>query len=193
MHKLYESIFYMLPPGKRIRRLIYSYPRREKVADLGCGAGTSSYYLSSIAGRVVGIDIDGDKVKTAGKLHTGIEFYCMDASRTDFSDGEFDTAFMIMMLHEAYTDRLIAEVCRIAGEVAVIDYSRILYGLTGKLIRAIEGDKFESYAGVNLKLKFSEHGFSLRESRSIYSNFFMHVFTRGKSSKTNVVNLIQNR
>ncbi|MFZ5646514.1 MAG: class I SAM-dependent methyltransferase [Bacillota bacterium] len=193
MHKLFKSILYMLPPGKKIRQQIAGFPRREKVVDLGCGTGTSTYYLSSTAGEVVGIDIDEEYVKIAGRRFPGIKFYCMDVARTGFPDGEFETAFIIMSLHEVYSERLIAEACRIAREVVVIDYSRILYGLMGKFISFVEKDKYQRYAGINLKLKFADHGFSLKESKSIYSNFFMHVFTRVKTPKANVVNFIQNR
>lgn len=169
-----------------------TYPRREKAVDLGCGTGTGTGLLSSIANSVVGVDTDGDNIKTAMRRFPGISFYKMDPSRTGFSDGEFDTAFMIMLLHEAYSDLLIAEACRIAREVVVIDYSRILYGLSGRLIRALEREKYDRYAEINLTLKFSQLGYSLNESRSVYFNFFFHVFTRGKTSKSNVVNLIQN-
>lgn len=193
MNKLFESVWYSLPQGKRIKEQIMGFPRREKVVDLGCGTGASTHYLSSIAGQVVGVDIDGEKVKVAGKRYPGIKFYCMDAGRTDFSDGEFDTAFMVMFLHEAYSDLLIREACRIAREVVIIDYSRILYGFSGRLIKYIEKQKHEEYAGLNLKLIFLDCGYLQKESRSIYSNFFMHIFVRSKGPKANVVNLVQNR
>jgi len=112
------------------------------------------------------------------KLYPQIKFYQMDAVRTGFCDAQFDTAFMIMFLHEVVSDKVIGECCRIAGEVVVIDYSRILYGFMGKFIKLIEKEKYKEYAAINLTKKFAEFGFSLKECRSIHQNYYIYFFGR---------------
>ncbi|MHB8919237.1 MAG: hypothetical protein ACYC4H_14520, partial [Desulfocucumaceae bacterium] len=75
------------------------------------------------------------------------------------------------------------EICRIAGEVVVIDYSRILYGLMGRIIRLLKKDKYESFSAVNLTRRFAQYGFALKESRSIHPNYYIYFFVRGKAPK----------
>lgn len=169
--------------NNKIRQELARHPRRESVVHVGCGTGTHTALLSSIADEVVGIDIDPKKTEAAGKLYPNISFYPVDAGGTGFTDGWFDTAFMIMFLHHHCTEEIIREVCRIAGEVVVIDYSRVLYGLMGRIIRLWEKDKYESFSAVNLTRRFAQCGFALKESRSIHPNYFIYFFVRGKAPK----------
>lgn len=184
MNKLVAALYGQLSVVKKMRREIAVYPRRGRVIDVGCGNGANTAYLASIADEVVGIDIDPKKIDTARRRCPHLKFHQMNAAKTEFSDSQFDTAFLIMFLHEACTGGVIGEVCRIAGEVVVIDYSRVLYGLSGKLIRLIEKDKYERFSGLNLTLKFKEFGFSLKECRSFHQNYYIYSFVRGKSAKT---------
>ncbi len=168
---------------KRIRREIERFPRREKVVDIGCGTGEKTACLAGIASEVVGVDIDQKRIAAAGRRHPHIKFYQRDAARTGFSDSRFDTAFMIMFMHEACSDEVIREACRIADEVVIIDYARVLYGLAGSIIRLIEKNKYKKYANVNLVLKFAGYGFSLKESRRIDPNLYLYVFNKGRLGK----------
>jgi len=192
MNKLIGYLFNLLPSRKRIREEIARYPHRGRMVDLGCGAGHSTFYLSLVADRVIGIDSDEKKIGIASRRYPQLTFQTADASRTGYSDGYFDTAFMTMFLHKACSDDIIAEACRIAGEVVIIDYSRLLYGLRGFFISLIKKDRYKKYADTNLSPIFSGFGFSLRESRSIHPNLFIHIFARAKAShKTKVVNFVQ--
>jgi len=56
MNKLIGYVFNMLPSRKRIREEIARYPHRGRMADLGCEAGHSTFYLSLISDHVIGID-----------------------------------------------------------------------------------------------------------------------------------------
>lgn len=184
MSKLAAAIYNRLSVVKKLKCEIERYPRRSSIIDVGCGTGINTALLASIADEVVGIDIDRKKIDTARRMYPRIKFFQMDAAGMDFPDGRFDTAFLIMFLHEAYSDEVVKEVCRIAGEVVVVDYSRVLYGLTGRLIRRMEKGKYESFSGVNLTLKFKELGFQLKESRSFHQNFYIYFFAKGKPAKT---------
>ncbi len=183
MNLLAAAVYNRLAFVKKIRREIGKHPRRDKIIHVGCGTGNYIADLASIAGEVVGVDPDEKKLEIARRLYPHLKFYHMDGTRTVFADGQFDTAFLIMFLHEVCSEEIIRECCRIAGEVVVFDYSRVLYGIRGRLIRLIEKDKYEKYAAVNLAVKFAEIGFSLREGRSIHPNFYMYSFVRGRAAR----------
>ncbi|MCL6478039.1 MAG: class I SAM-dependent methyltransferase [Peptococcaceae bacterium] len=191
MHILTARLHNRLSFPEKIKVEIEKYPRRKKIVHVGCGTGRYTPYLAAVADEVVGIDRDREKIEIARGLYPQLKFLPADPAQTGFSDRQFDTAFLIMYLHEAYSDELIKETCRIAGEVVVIDYSRILYGLRGKIIRLVEKDNYERFAGINLVVKFAGFGFSLRESRSIQPNFYIYFFVRsGADKKTKKLFLI---
>lgn len=182
-----QSLVSRFPMVRSIRRELAAYPRRGRVIDIGCGTGENTVLLSSIAGEVVGIDNDGTKIKKAGERYPGIRFYLADASKTDFPDGYFDTAFMIMSLHEAFSDAVIKEACRIAGELVVIDYARVQHGFRKKLVDLIEKDKYARFAAVNLAAKFAEFGFKLTESRRIHPSLYLYRFISARAGSKNTV------
>jgi SAM-dependent methyltransferase len=45
------------------------------IIDLGCGNGLPAYLLSDVADRVIGIDIDEERIAVASKLFPEVEFY----------------------------------------------------------------------------------------------------------------------
>ncbi|MHB8158794.1 MAG: hypothetical protein ACYDEQ_15645, partial [Desulfocucumaceae bacterium] len=106
------------------------------------------------------------------------------AAKTGFSDAEFDTGFMIMFLHEACTDGVIKEACRITKELVIIDYARILIGWRRKLVGLVEKDKFHRFSGINLTTKLAGYGFSLSESRRINPSLYIYFFTKGRAPRT---------
>lgn len=186
-----QSLVSRLPMVKAVRRELANYPRRGKIIDIGCGTGDNTALLVSGADRVVGIDIDQASIIKAAERYPGVDFYPVDASRTEFADGYFDTAFMVMSLHEAACiGDVIKEACRIAGEVVIIDYSRIQYGCRKKLVEFIEKEKYERFARLNLLTEFAGCGFSLKEGRRIHPSLYIYFFVRGKAGrKTGVVSL----
>lgn len=183
MCTFFQSLVNHLPMVKAVRRELAGHPRRGRIIDMGCGTGDTTSLLAAIADEVVGIDIDGHKVKKAGENYPHIKFYHMDAAKTEFEEGFFDTAYMIMSLHEAAVNDVIKEACRISGEIVIIDYSRIQYGYRKKLVELIEKDKYERFAGVNLVTAFAGHGFSLRESRRIHPSLYSYFFVKGKADR----------
>ncbi|MFZ5643323.1 MAG: class I SAM-dependent methyltransferase [Bacillota bacterium] len=181
MFRFFESIADTLPSIKSIKREILKHPRRGKVIDIGCGTGRNTALMTSFADKVVGIDFDESKIIKARVRFPNVEFYHLDAANTPFGDREFDTAFMIMFLHEACTEGVMKEVSRISRELVIVDYSRIQYGLRKKLVRVIEGDKFDKFSEINLVTKFTGYGFVLKESRRIHQSLYVYHFINGKS------------
>jgi ubiquinone/menaquinone biosynthesis C-methylase UbiE len=175
---------------RSIRRELAAHPRRERVVDIGCGTGEHTALLASMAGEVVGIDNNQAKIRKAVERHPGIKFNLAEAAKTGFPDGYFDTAFMIMSLHEAFSDEVIKEACRIAGELVIIDYARVLYGFRKKLVEFIEREKYTGFAAVNLAGRLAQFGYALRESRRIHPSLYIYFFAAGRAGrKNNVVSL----
>lgn len=186
MSILIKSLVSLLPMAKAIRRELTGYPRRGRIIDIGCGAGENTALLASGADRAVGIDIDQSRIKKAAERYPGIDFFLMDAVRTEFADGYFDASFMVMSLHEAAcAGDVVSEACRIAGEVVIIDYSRIQYGFRKRLVDLIEKEKYKRFADLNLQAEFAGCGFSLRESRRIHPALHIYFFVRGKAGRKN--------
>jgi SAM-dependent methyltransferase len=72
----------------------------ERVLDLGCGCGTTSFMLEKIVGengKVVGIDISNPMLELAHarahKLHSHVSFIEADASVHNFAQFKFDLIF----------------------------------------------------------------------------------------------------
>jgi SAM-dependent methyltransferase len=59
---------------------------RGLVADVGCGPGHVSGYLSEQGVSVVGIDLSGEMVAVARRLHPGLSFQVGDMRRLDLPD-----------------------------------------------------------------------------------------------------------
>jgi len=62
------------------------------VLDIACGDGYGSKLLASKAGRVVGVDISEEQVKSASEAYKGdgLEFAVGDATDTGYGDASFD-------------------------------------------------------------------------------------------------------
>jgi len=71
-----KNIFEAISPGR--------------ILDVGCGAGRTTRYLLEKGFDVVAIDIAPKMIDRARRLYPDGDFRVMDASNTDFKDGEFE-------------------------------------------------------------------------------------------------------
>lgn len=76
------------------------YVRGKRVLDAACGEGYGSFLLSTIANRVIGIDIDSTKLLRASRNYysTHLDFTKMDVTRLAFPDEYFDVIVSIETL-----------------------------------------------------------------------------------------------
>ncbi len=75
-------------------RLFRKYTVGRKVADLGCGHGFSTFYLSVNAKETVGFDVDPEGIGFANSLvrrfgSVNVSFHLFDGGFTGYSDGYF--------------------------------------------------------------------------------------------------------
>lgn len=90
-----------------------------KILDIGCGAGRTSFALSKMGYKVVGIDYSENMIEIARTLDTESEYFIQDVRNMSFQSCLFDYAFFSfngLMLLETYEDR----------KKAVWEISRIL-------------------------------------------------------------------
>jgi 2-polyprenyl-3-methyl-5-hydroxy-6-metoxy-1,4-benzoquinol methylase len=101
----------------------------ETVLDVGCGEGvlTVEWADRVDGGRVVGIDLDDDKLRAEwdSRARPNLEFRAEEATRLSFGDGEFDLASAIEVLeHVPDPEATVAEMARVARRHLLVSVPR---------------------------------------------------------------------
>ena len=165
-----------------------------RVADLGCGSGKTTFYLSKIAGTkggAVGIDNSPQRIEFAKKHYSAenIEFAMADI-RTDLSQlGKFDFIWVrfVMEYYGSTAYEIVQNVSNLLNPGGVIclidlDYNCLThYGLPKRLETAIQGIKrtlekkanFDPYAGRKLysylyDMEYEDIEISIEAHHNIY-------------------------
>ena len=97
--------------------------------DVGCGEGvlTEQWAESLGSARVVGIDLDDDKLRAEWETRRrpNLEFRAEEATRLPFADGEFDVATAIEVLeHVPDPEATVAEMARVAERWVLVSVPR---------------------------------------------------------------------
>jgi 2-polyprenyl-3-methyl-5-hydroxy-6-metoxy-1,4-benzoquinol methylase len=99
------------------------------VLDVGCGEGVLTVeWAERIAdGRIVGIDLDDEKLRAEWETRArpNLEFRCEEATRLSFGDDEFDLASAIEVLeHVPDPEATLAEMARVARRHLLVSVPR---------------------------------------------------------------------
>jgi ubiquinone/menaquinone biosynthesis C-methylase UbiE len=100
-----------LPPGR--------------VLDVGCGTG---YLTQHLGGEVVGLDQSAAMLDIARERVPWADFVRGDALNMQFADGSFDLVFasnFYGLLREAERKRFLDEARRIAGEIVLVEPTKL--------------------------------------------------------------------
>lgn len=110
------------------------WPRRARILDVGCGAGSNSLFLARAGYRVTGIDLAEGAIAAAraraARAGLAVEFRVADALRVPFPRGEFDGALDIGCFHtlpiplRAAYARELARLVRPGGSFALLWMAR---------------------------------------------------------------------
>jgi len=99
----------------RIRRFIRF--QNTRVLDIGCGIGVLTRLVAARgAGKVIGLDMDSNKIRIAKQLDGkgSVQWVKADATRLPFADTYCDIILMVDMIeHAALPYRIIRECCRV--------------------------------------------------------------------------------
>lgn len=105
--------------GGRSRAMARDRAAREerlgKVVEFGCGTGFFTQPLAAVAHLLVATDLSPRMLEIAKERVGGpnVRFQMEDCQSTSFRDGEFDAAFLSLVLHFTDPERTIAEMRRI--------------------------------------------------------------------------------
>lgn len=99
------------------------------VLDVGCGEGVLTHQWAQQLGdrRIVGIDLDDDKLKAewATRQRPNLEYRTIPAEHMPFADGEFDLACAIEVLeHVPDPEHTVAEMARVASRHLLVSVPR---------------------------------------------------------------------
>jgi 2-polyprenyl-3-methyl-5-hydroxy-6-metoxy-1,4-benzoquinol methylase len=99
------------------------------VLDVGCGEGVLTHQWAQQLGerRIVGIDLDDDKLKAewATRQRPNLEYRTIPAEHLPFADGEFDMACAIEVLeHVPEPEATLAEMARVASRHLLVSVPR---------------------------------------------------------------------
>ena len=95
------------------------------VLDLGCGIGDSTYDLSKDAKRMIGVELDSERLKCAfdNFSNTNLSYLVMDGCSLGFADNVFNIVVSLEVIeHLEKQDKFLSEIMRVLkdGGIAII-------------------------------------------------------------------------
>ncbi len=108
---------------------LFAQAAPESVLDVGCGEGVLTHQWAQQLGerRIVGIDLDDDKLKAewATRQRPNLEYRTMLAENMPFAESEFDVACAIEVLeHVPDPAHTVAEMARVARRHLLVSVPR---------------------------------------------------------------------
>lgn len=108
---------------------LFAQTAPQSVLDVGCGEGVLTHQWAQQLGerRIVGIDLDDDKLKAewATRQRPNLEYRTIPAENLPFDDGEFDLACAIEVLeHVPDPEHTVAEMARVASGHLLVSVPR---------------------------------------------------------------------
>ncbi|KPK20239.1 MAG: hypothetical protein AMJ70_08355 [Dehalococcoidia bacterium SG8_51_3] len=130
----YSTLIDPLLRGVRLYTIYFSRMKAgDRVLDVCCGTGDQTFYYAKAGFISVGVDLDPNMLKLAGKDKRrkdsgNLSFYRADARNLPFKDNSFDCASISFALHEkerGARDEIISEMKRVVrkgGALLFLDF-----------------------------------------------------------------------
>jgi SAM-dependent methyltransferase len=154
------------------------------ILDVGTGTGRAALLLAHGAARVTAVDASEEMLaiarRRAAEELVSVQFLRGDAHALDFADRSFDVAVAFrLLMHTPQWQRCIAELCRVAERLVVIDYpsatSVALFESLGRRVAHAAGVRTEPYRVFThgtIVEAFARCGFRVR---SVHRQFVMPI------------------
>jgi SAM-dependent methyltransferase len=154
------------------------------ILDVGTGTGRAAILLARGGGRVTGVDASAEMLAVARQravdAAVDVEFAVGDAHALAFPDRSFEVALSLrVIMHTPEWRRCIAELCRVADRLVVLDYpsahsvaaiESAARGLAHALGVKTEAYRVFTYHAVAAVL--ADHGFRVR---SVHRQFVLPI------------------
>jgi ubiquinone/menaquinone biosynthesis C-methylase UbiE len=102
---------------------VKKFVRDKVVLDLGCGIGDGTHELSKYAKKVVGVELDKERLKCAFNnfINTNISYLIMDGCSLGFADNVFDVVASLEVIeHLVKQDKFLSEIKRVLKDSGIV-------------------------------------------------------------------------
>lgn len=148
------------------------------VLDVGCGYGFNTVHCANKCKKIIGVDLDIDRIIAARKYKKyekiqNISFSCGNAERLPFSDGMFDVVMGNEFLHHLdHPQKVINEMVRVTkkgGRVLISDHNGL--SILSEILRkkAFGKDRCKTFTKKEVNILFETA--NLKKIRARYINF----------------------
>jgi SAM-dependent methyltransferase len=154
------------------------------ILDVGAGTGRAALMLARGGARVTAVDPSMEMLavaeRRAAEENLAIRFLPGDVHRLEFADRAFDVVISLrVLMHAADWRQAIAELCRVADQLVIIDYPSIasfatLQSLTRRVTHAL-GARTEPYRVLSdreITRQLKRSGFLVR---SVHRQFVLPI------------------
>lgn len=154
------------------------------ILDVGTGTGRAALMLARGGARVTGVDASTEMLAVARRRadaeRLAVQFLPGDVHRLEFGDRAFDVVISLrVLMHATDWRRSIAELCRVADQLVIIDYpSTLSFALLQSLARRVThalGARTEPYRVLGdreIARELERSGFRLR---SVHRQFVLPI------------------
>jgi len=154
------------------------------ILDVGTGTGRAALLLARAGARVTGVDPSVEMLavaqRRADEEHLAVRFLPGDIHRLEFADRAFDVVISLrVLMHAADWRQSIAELCRVADQLVIIDYpSRASFAALQSLVRHVThalGARTEPYRVLSdreIARELKRSGFRVR---SVHRQFVLPI------------------
>jgi 2-polyprenyl-3-methyl-5-hydroxy-6-metoxy-1,4-benzoquinol methylase len=155
-----------------------------QILDVGTGTGRAALLMARGGARVTAVDASEQMLaiaeRRAAEEHLSIRFLTGDAHRLEFGDRAFDVVMSLrVLMHAADWRRSVAELCRVAARLVIIDYpsARSFASLqaVGRRVTHALGARTEPYRVLSDTAIARELGKSEFRIRSVHRQFVLPI------------------
>lgn len=159
-----------------IKDFLSNFKFKPRILDLGCGPGHESMRIHSLGAEVVGVDFSLESIKIARKRNPHCIFLCKDYFELDERIGLFDGIFSSgSIIHISYD--------KLHKLFEILSHLVRNNGLLELIIQKGKGRKITEHIIENERLERVIYFFTLKQLKSILSQFSFHFYRKGYLDK----------